>query len=272
MSVAVPFIFGGLLFVLGAIIGSFLTVVVARIPAGESIVRPRSACPVCGREIAWFDNIPVASWVLLSGRCRHCQTPIPKRYPMLEAGTGLVFLLLGASAWWGSIPLEFLPAALVIAASGVALSVIDVEHRRLPNPIVYTTYPLALTAITVGLIVSGEWNRLSGAAVGALVWVGVIGGSWLLTRGRGMGLGDVKLAPLLGGSLGIIGGLEAAAGLLFALVLGASVGIVLLATGRVGRRQAIAFGPFLLAGWLIAILVGAPVVDAYLDLVLAVGA
>lgn len=260
--------FGALLFILGAIIGSFLTVVIARVPAGESIVRPRSACPVCGQQIAWSDNIPLASWLLLRGRCRHCRTPIPKRYPLTEASTGAVFVLLGAASWWGSMPVALLPAALVIAASGVALSVIDAEHRRLPNSIVYTTYPLALVGVVVGLSVTGDWERLVGAAVGALVWLGVIGGSWLITRGRGMGLGDVKLAPLLGASLGLIGGLEAAAGLLFALVIAAVVGVTLLLTGRVQRRQAIAFGPFLLLGWLLAMVLGAPVVDGYLGIVL----
>ena len=268
MTIVVALVYGALLFVFGAIIGSFLTVVIARVPAGESIVRPRSSCPVCGEQIVWFDNIPLVSWLALGGRCRHCQTPIPKRYPLVEAATGVVFLMLGAATWWGTVPIAVFPASVVIASGGIALTAIDLEHHRLPNAIVYTTYPLAIVAVVVGLVITGEWERLPGLAIGALVWLVVIGGSWLLTRGRGMGFGDVKLAPLLGGGLGLIGALEAAAGLLFALVIGAAVGIALLAGGRVGKRQAIAFGPFLVLGWFIATLVGTPLVEAYLGFVL----
>jgi leader peptidase (prepilin peptidase)/N-methyltransferase len=158
--------------------------------------------------------------------------------------------------------------ALVIAASGVALAVIDLEHHRLPNAIVYTTYPLALVAGVVGVALAGEWNRLLGAALGAVLWGLVIGGAWLVTRGRGMGLGDVKLAPLLGGSLGAIGVVESAAGLLIALVIGAVVGGALLAGGKVGRRQAIAFGPFMILGWFLTMVAGVVLVDGYLALVL----
>jgi leader peptidase (prepilin peptidase)/N-methyltransferase len=256
------------LFGFGTIIGSFLTVVITRVPAGESIIRPRSTCPRCDRQLSWSENIPIVSWLVQRGRCRGCGSSISIRYPLVELGTASSFAVMGLLGWIDAFPLALLPAFLVITAAGIALVVIDLEHHRLPNPIVASTYALSVPLAIAGLVVTGDWSPLIGALIGALLWGAVFGGTWVLTRGRGMGLGDVKLAPLLGASLGLLGPLEAAVGLLATFVIGAVVGLGLLAARRVKRRQAIPFGPFMVAGWFATVVVGSATVEWYLTSVL----
>jgi len=256
------------LFGLGAIVGSFLTVVIARVPAGESIVRPRSSCPGCGEFISWFDNIPLVSWLMLGGKCRRCHEPIPLRYPLVELVTAIAFGLVGLASLMGAYPLIFVPTFLIISAAGIALVAIDLEHFRLPNQIVATTYVLAALAVGIGLIADGFADHVAGVMGGMLLWGVVFGGAWLVTRGRGMGLGDVKLAPLLGASLGMLGFVESAIGLLITFLVGASVGLWLLASRRVQRRQAIPFGPFMIMGWFATVLLGSPLASWYLTVVL----
>lgn len=253
---------------LGAIIGSFLTVVIARVPVGESIVRPRSSCPGCGAFISWYDNIPLFSWLVLGGKCRRCSQPIPLRYPLIELATAIAFGLIGLASFWGAYPLALVPTFLIITAAGIALIVIDLEHYRLPNQIVATAYLLAGIATIIGLVAAGFAGYAAGLVGGMLMWGAVFGGSWLITRGRGVGMGDVKLAPLLGASLGMLGVAEAAIGLLVTFLLGAVVGIWLLATGRVQRRQAIPFGPFMVTGWFLTVVLGSPLASWYLTVVL----
>lgn len=247
---------------LGLIVGSFLNVVIYRVPEGRSVVRPGSACPQCHQSIAARDNVPVLSWLVLRGRCRHCRAPIPARYPLVEALTGAVWLALG---WWALGPQgldPLLPLLLVLGSAGVALSVIDLDHHRLPNAIVLPLYPVTVAGLALAGVLSGQWP-VGPTLAGASAWLAVVGGIWLLTRGRGMGFGDVKLAPVLGATLGWVSFGSAAVGLFAGFMLGAVVGVVLIARGRAGRRSHLPFGPFLLAGAAVGLFAGAAIATAY---------
>ena len=253
-----------LLGALGLAVGSFLNVVIYRVPRGLSIVRPGSACPGCSTPIAPRDNIPLLSWLLLRGRCRTCGARISPRYPLVEALNALLWLAL---AWWAmsadAVPL--LPLLLVLGSAGAALTFIDLEHHRLPDAIVLPLYPVTVVGLVLDGVVSGQWPW-TGALVGLAVWVGVIGGLWLLSGGRGMGFGDVKLAPVLGATLGWVAPAAALVGLFAAFALGALVGVALLAARRAGRRSALPFGPFLIMGAGVGLVAGGRIADAYLGL------
>ena len=251
--------------VLGVIVGSFLNVVISRVPAGVSIVRPRSSCPGCGAFIEGRDNIPLLSWLILRGRCRNCHEPISARYPLVEALTGIVWAVtglwsLGQPGAWVS---PLLPTLLLVASAGIALVFIDLDCRRLPDAIVLPLWPATTAGLVLAGVLSGDWP-VARALMGAGLWLLVIGGIWLATGGRGMGRGDVKLAPLLGLVLGWIGWGPASVGLAAAWLIGGLTAVILLAAGRTSRRQAIPFGPFLLIGYLIGVLAGSALLDAYL--------
>lgn len=250
----------------GMLVGSFLNVVIHRVPRGESVVRPRSACPVCATPISPRDNIPVLSWVLLGRRCRSCAAPIPWRYPLVELGTGLVWAGLG---WWAlSDPraLALLPLLLVLSSAGIALTMIDLDVHRLPNAIVLPLYPVTLVGLVVAGVLAGAWPWVP-ALVGAGLWMVVVGLPWLVSGGRGMGFGDVKLAPILGVTLGWWSLSSAVVGLFAAFLIGAGVGIALMAARRAGRRTAIPFGPFLIGGAAVGLIVGDTVGAGYVGLV-----
>jgi leader peptidase (prepilin peptidase)/N-methyltransferase len=247
---------------LGLLIGSFLNVVVHRVPRGVSVVGGRSACPNCAATIRPRDNIPVFSWLLLRGRCRDCTAPISIRYPLVELVTGGLFAGLGLR--FGTNPV--LPAVLLLAAVGVALTLIDLDTGRLPFAITVPT----LGAVAALLVVAGSvhgWSPLGVALLSLGVWSAVYGGLWLGTAGRGMGLGDVVLAPSLGVVLGWLGWGPSLIGLLAGFGVGALVGVVLIAAGRARRRSAIPFGPFMLTGAALAIFAGSDLWSAYLRLV-----
>lgn len=247
---------------LGVIIGSFLNVVIHRVPEGQSLVRPGSACPACGAAVRPRDNIPLVSWLLLRGRCRDCSAPISSRYPIVEAVTGVLWALL---AWWALVTpdaLPLLPLVLVLTAAGVALTVIDLDHHRLPNAIVLTLYPVTVGGLLLAGALGGRWPLVA-AGIGAALWLVVIGIPWLVSGGRGMGFGDVKLAPVLGVTLGWWALSASVVGLFLAFGLGAVVGIILMIAGRAGRKTALPFGPFLLAGALVGLLVGPAIGSAY---------
>lgn len=248
--------------VLGLLVGSFLNVVIARVPEGHSIVTPASACPRCGAELRWRDNIPLLSWFLLRGRCRSCKLPISVRYPIVEATNALLWIAL---AWWAlAVPgrISLLPLLLVLASAGLALAAIDIKHHRLPDVIVLPLYPVTAIGLLLSQLIDsqGHWPA---ALCGAAIWGITVGGLWLITSGRGMGLGDAKLAPVLGAVTGWIGIAEAAIGLLAAFALGAIAGVGLIAAGRSKRRSRLAFGPFLLGGALLGVLFGALLWDVY---------
>jgi len=244
---------------LGLLIGSFLNVVIHRIPARQSLVRPRSSCPACGHAVRGYDNVPVLSWLVLRGRCRDCSTPIPWRYPAVEGSAGLVFLAIGfrlGLSW-------YLAAVLVLAAASIALAVIDLAHQRLPFVVTGVTAVLTIVLLTADAVTRGP-GPIPVALASAGIWLAVYGGVWLVTTGRGMGLGDVALAPLLGLTLGWTGWGASVTGLLAGFVVGAVVGIALLATGVVGRRARVPHGPFMLAGAAIGLFAGPQLWSSYL--------
>jgi leader peptidase (prepilin peptidase)/N-methyltransferase len=250
------------LFVLGLLIGSFLNVVIHRVPAGRSIVSPGSACPVCGSGVRTRDNLPVVSWLLLRGRCRDCDAPIPWRYPAVELVTGALFVAAGLRFGWT----PYLGTALVLAAAGTALFVIDIDHRRLPFAITRVTAAAVLLTLGVATVLTGTAPLLT-AALSGVLWVAVYGGIWLVTAGRGMGLGDVALAPVLGVALGWLGWGASLVGLMGGFLIGATIGAALLISGTAERRAQVPHGPFLLAGVATGMLLGQPLWEAYLRLV-----
>ncbi len=248
--------------VLGLVIGSFLNVVIHRVPEGLSLWRPGSACPTCLHPVRIYDNVPVLSWLLLRGRCRDCHARISSRYPAVEAGTALLFVAVGLQFGLDA----FLPTALVLAAGGVALFVIDLDRQRLPFAITGVTAVLVGLALTVDLAAgSATPGVVPLLSVG--IWVAVYAGVWLATAGCGMGLGDVALAPLLGLALGWLGWGPTLVGLLGGFVVGAAVGVALMLGGRAGRRTKVPHGPFMLAGAALGMFFGQSLWTGYLGLV-----
>lgn len=247
--------------VLGVVIGSFLNVVVWRVPRGESVVRPGSHCPRCGREIRGRDNVPVLSWLLLRGRCRDCSEPISVRYPLVELVTGVLFAVM---AWRFGLAWE-LPAYLYLAAIAVALALIDVDVRRLPDAIVLPSY-LVTGALLLPAVVDSRWDDLLRAVLGGAILFAVY---FVLAfvNPRGMGFGDVKLAGVLGAYLGWLGWGVLGVGAFLGFLLGGLYGGVLMVLRKAGRKSAIPFGPFMLAGALVAVLVGQRIADGYLQIV-----
>ncbi|WP_323791657.1 prepilin peptidase [Nocardioides sp.] len=245
--------------VLGLLIGSFLNVVVHRVPAGLSVVSPPSACPGCDHEIRARDNLPVVSWLLLRGRCRDCAITIPVRYPLVEAVTGAAFAF---TAWRLSDPV-LLGAALVVVAAGIALALIDLEHGRLPFAITGAAAALVAVVLVAGLV-AGASIDLPVVALSVAIWFALYGGIWLLTAGRGMGLGDVALAPLLGVVLGLWGLGPSLVGLMAGFAVGAVVVVGLMSIGRLQRGQAVPHGPFMLVGAAIGLFAGDPIAATYL--------
>jgi leader peptidase (prepilin peptidase)/N-methyltransferase len=235
----------------GLLIGSFLNVVIYRLPRHESIVRPRSKCPSCDMTILGRDNIPVLSWLLLKRRCRNCRSPISVRYVLVEIAGGVLFA--GAAARLGFN--WTLPATLVLLASLLALACIDLEHMLLPKGIVYPSALIVLGLLTLAAAMTGEWHRLLVAAICAAVWFAVFF-AMNAASPRALGFGDVRLAPLLGLGLGWFGWPYVVLGFFSANLLGAVIGIVLIATKRINRHQQIPYGVFLAAGAALAIFAG----------------
>jgi leader peptidase (prepilin peptidase) / N-methyltransferase len=239
--------------VLGAIVGSFLNVVAYRLPRRESVIVPRSRCPDCGTPVKPYDNIPIISYLLLRGHCRSCSAPISPRYPLVEALTAA--LCFGAVLAHPSAAGIALSVALILLVVPAAL--IDLEYRIIPNKL---TVPGAGLALILGAALdpAGEPGRLiAGAAAGGFLLLAA------LARPGGMGMGDVKLAAVMGL---LLGGAVAPA-ILIALLLGVLVGGVIIARkgAREGRKTAVPFGPFLAVGSLVAVFAGQPIVHLYLN-------
>lgn len=237
--------------VLGLVIGSFLNVVIYRVPAGLSVVSPRSACPRCQTAIRARDNIPVLSWLLLRGRCRDCAAPISARYPAVELATGALFALV--AGWALTQAPALLPLWLYLAAAGVALFMIDVDTMRLPDQIVKPSYVVVAAGLVTAGVLAGEWP-VTRVGVCALIWLLTFAIPWLVTTGRGMGFGDVKLAPLLGAALGAVGYGEALVGLMSGFLIGAVVAPLLMLVK--GGKRKIPYGPYMLTGALVGLLFG----------------
>jgi leader peptidase (prepilin peptidase) / N-methyltransferase len=238
----------------GLVVGSFLNVVIYRVPLRRSVVRPSSRCPSCGAEIPPRDNIPVVSYLLLRGRCRNCKARISPRYPLIEALTGLLF---GLAAYESFASFLAFVSALVLISVLVALAGIDLEHRLLPNVIVG---PAAVVGLA--LSVAGDPSRWWVYPVSA---VGVAAGLFALALAYpgGIGMGDVKMGGMLGAFLGPYAAL--------AVFLGALVGTLvsgmLMAMGRIRRRSALPFGTFLALGGIFTLFLGQEVWDSYLRLI-----
>lgn len=244
--------------VYGLLIGSFLNVVIARVPEGRSVLRPRSACPSCETPIAGRDNVPVVSWLLLRGRCRSCSEPISARYPIVELATAAVLALTAAVL--GAV--AHLPAYLVVTAGLVAVTGIDLDTYRIPTPLLRWIMILGAPLLVVAALVRGEPGRLLSAGIGAVAAFAVLFAIHAVVP-AGMGFGDVRLAFVLGTFTGWLGGWYVPLALLLGFGLGSVVGVVLMASGRAGRRSRIPFGPFLAAGAWIAICWGAPILEWY---------
>ncbi len=245
--------------VIGLVMGSFLTVVTHRVPAGLSIVRPGSQCPSCATPLRGLDNIPVVSFVLRRRRCRHCKSVIAWRYLLLEIGTGATFALVG---WRISSP-AVLPAFLVLTVGLVAATVIDLEHRRIPTPVVYATAAAGAPLLVVASAVTHRWSALATAggagAVAFLLFFAIF-----MVAPRSIGFGDVRFAPLCCAFLGWLGVRIAAVGLTTGMVLAGLTGVGLLLSGAAGRKSAIPLGPFLAAGTFVALLFGADIAAVWL--------
>lgn len=260
--------------VFGLLIGSFLNVVVHRVPLRRSVVRPRSSCGACGTEIRAIDNIPIVSWLMLRGTCRHCGARISLRYPLVELGTALAF---AGVAWWiiATFPAAdaasiigvgiALIAFLYLAAIGIALALIDLETHTLPNRIVLPAYLVGGALLTAGAVLLGEPGRLGVAAAGGgIMFIAYFVMAWI--RPGGMGMGDVKLAGVLGMYLGWLGWGQLAVGAFAAFLLGGLFAIALLIGRRANKGSGIPFGPWMIAGAWVGALAGEPVTEWYLTL------
>lgn len=247
--------------VVGLAIGSFLNVVIWRVPRNESVVSPGSHCPGCDVAISNRDNVPVISWLLLLGRCRNCGERISVRYPLVEALTGAIFA--GVALAIG--PHAELPAFLYLAAVGVALAAIDLDTFRLPDKLTLPSYAVGLGLLGIAATVERDPLRFARAVEGMLVLYTLYFLLCYATAGKGMGFGDVKLAGVLGLYLGWLGWPEVFLGSFCAYLLGGGVGIAMVAFGRAGRKSRIPFGPFLIAGALIAVFIGHPIAHAWLN-------
>ena len=249
---------------LGLLVGSFLNVVVWRVPRGESVAHPPSACPSCNHAIRPRDNVPVLSWLLLRGRCRDCGAGISARYPLVELTTAVLFGLIA----WRLGPVWELPAYLYLAAIAVVLTLIDVDVRRLPNAIVLPSYVVGAVLLLLPAVAAGEWDAYLRALLGALVLFALYF-ALAFAYPAGMGFGDVKLAGVLGLYLGWLGWGELAVGAFLGFLLGGAWGAALLLAKRAGRKSAIPFGPFMLGGALLAVFVGGALSQAYVNLLVA---
>ena len=252
-----------LLALFGLAIGSFLNVVIVRVPAGESLLHPPSKCPLCENPIAPRDNIPVLSWILLRGRCRHCAEPIPAGYPLVELTNTVLWVLAGVR--FGA-SVEVIPYAVLFSVL-LALSVIDLELYILPNKITYPSILVSLVAIPVLSIAFGDNPKslIEGALIGGIGFAGfllLILLMWeLIMRKEGMGMGDVKLAVLLGLWLGWLDPILTLMALIASSLIGLLVGVVIFAIRKESRP--FPFGPWLALGSVLVILFSGPILRFY---------
>lgn len=235
--------------------------VIWRVPRGESVVSPPSACPRCGTRLAPYDNVPLVSWVLLRGRCRTCRAPISARYPLVELGTGALFAVLALR--FGPDPV--LPAYLALTAVGVALALIDVDVQRLPDVLTLPSYPVLAVLLGIAALAGSPSGSFLRAVLGGAAMFGAYF-ALAFAYPAGMGFGDVKLSGLLGAATGWLGWGAWGVGLFLGFALGGVFGIGLILLKAGGRKTKVPFGPFMLGGALIAVLAGQQLAGAYLDL------
>jgi leader peptidase (prepilin peptidase) / N-methyltransferase len=237
----------------GLIIGSFLNVVAYRLPRGESLSKPRSRCPGCQAPVKPYDNIPVLSWLLLRGRCRHCARPISARYPLVELTTAVLYALVVVA----KDEAVDIALGLILVTALIPITIIDLETRLIPNKI---TLPAAVAALVAGLALDTDFvpeMLIAGAAGFGFFFLAA------LAYPRGMGMGDVKLAGVMGLCLGRAVGPAIFIGLIAGVVAG--VAVIAQKGAREGRKTAVPFGPFLALGGIVGIFAGSALVDAYVD-------
>jgi leader peptidase (prepilin peptidase)/N-methyltransferase len=240
--------------VLGLAIGSFLNVVIYRLPLGQSLLTPPSTCPSCRTRLRAIDNVPVLSWLMLGGRCHHCQAPISPQYPLVEFATGVLFLLIT----WVTPMGPLLAARLILVVILIVLFGIDLHHQILPNTI---TLPGIVIGFLFSLVGPPGWvSSLLGILLGAGILYGIAAAYYAVRREEGLGMGDVKMLAMIGAFLGWKAVLVT---LILSSFSGALVGIGLIAFSRGGMRLALPFGTFLSLGALAAMLVGEPLVTWY---------
>lgn len=250
--------------VFGLIVGSYLNVVIYRLPLGKSTVLPRSRCPACGAPIRALDNLPVLSYLLLRGRCRSCGAVIGWRYPAIEALTAL--LLVGCYIAYG-LTIQTVVAAVFVCLM-VVLAMIDVDHMILPDRITWPGIALGFLAHAVmAVVLRLPWSLLMEPLLGALLGGGLLlaiyGLWWLIRREEGMGLGDAKMMALIGSFLGWKALLVA---FFFAVLSGSIVGLILMQGTGQGMKTRLPFGAFLALGGIIALFAGPAIIDFYLRL------
>lgn len=260
----------------GSMVGSFLNVIIYRVPLKRSIVSPPSACTGCGARIRGYDNIPLLSWFVLHGKCRNCKSAISIRYPIVELGTGVLFGIvawkflptmvwkLSAAGKHGSA-FFLLAAFLYLAAVSIALALIDVDTHTLPNSLVLPSYFVGALLLGAAGIASDDYRALLRALAGmAALWsIYVI---LALVYPGGMGFGDVKFAGVLGMFLGYLGWDALVVGAFSAFVLGGIFGIALLVSRKASRKSGIPFGPWMLAGAWVGVLFGGSISQTYLSM------
>jgi leader peptidase (prepilin peptidase)/N-methyltransferase len=272
VTLAAPALVAILIFagVFGLVIGSFLNVVIHRVPVGASLLR-ESRCPQCAAPVRPWQNVPVVSWLLLRARCASCREPISARYPLVELATGLAFVMVT----WFFLATSRLPvlatatvivAYLYFAAISIALTMIDLDTHRLPNAIVLPSYVVIAVLFAVACIEGAEWEALLRAAIGAAALYAFY---FILRviRPGGMGGGDVKLAGVVGAMLAWLGWGSLIVGAFAAFLLGGIFGVALLLARRAGRKSAIPFGPWMLAGAWVGIFGGQEIAAWYIGLV-----
>jgi len=247
--------------VLGLVIGSFLNVVIARVPRGESLSRPASHCPACYHPVRTRHKVPLLGWLALRGRCADCRIRISPRYPLVELLTAVLFVAVTIRI----VDLEqlaALPAMLYFTAMGISLAVIDLDVGRLPNAIVYPSYPVLALLLTLAALAQDEPSALLRAGVGAVtLFLAYFVLAWLYPSG--MGFGDVKLAGIVGGVLAFVSYPVLLVGAFAAFALGCVTGIGTIIRGRAGIGSSVAFGPYMIAGALVSLFVGSAVVEFY---------
>ncbi|MDQ1288028.1 MAG: leader peptidase (prepilin peptidase) / N-methyltransferase [Actinomycetota bacterium] len=245
--------------VLGLAVGSFLTVVVERVPAGEPVLRPVARCSSCKAAVAPRDAVPLLGRWRLRGRARCCGAPLPRRDLFVEVATAVAF---GAVAFWNG-PTRLLPALLYLAAVSIALAVIDIDTLRLPFAIVAPSYPVALVLLGGAAAIGADRAAAVRMLAGAAIWWGL----YRLLHAiypNGMGYGDVRLSGVLGLFTGYVGWPHVAVGLLAGFVVGGIAGLAFIAIGRRKLGSSIPYGPYLLTGAWIGLVAGEPVADWYL--------
>ena len=242
---------------IGLCIGSFLNVVIYRVPIGQSIATPPSRCRKCGYQLQWYDNIPVLSWLFLRGRCRKCGVGVSMQYPIVELVTGALFVLV----IWMTPPGPLLATRLILVCILIALFGIDLEHQILPNVI---TLPGIAIGVLLSLIAPPGWkDALVGVLLGGGVLYAIAGAYYLWRREEGMGMGDVKMLAMIGAFLGWKAVLVT---LVLSSFAGAIIGVALMAAQRGTMKFALPFGTFLAIGAIVSMFVGEPLVAWYAGL------